>query len=183
MYLFNRLERPALPLSGLLALLAAARLAMDAYSICHTSPSRRNSSRIYRDLRSTRPPSFDCDQLLRTMGAANASPQVVTCPWSAAPLSAHAVSEPVAKPHVAVVGAGLAGLRCADMLLHHGFRVTVIEARSRIGGRLHQEMLPNGHLVDVGPNWIHGTSDNPMYHLASQTQDGRRSLGQRLHRL
>lgn len=56
------------------------------------------------------------------------------------------------------------------MLLQHGFRVTVIEARSRVGGRLHQEVLPNGHLVDVGPNWIHGTTENPMHELAKQTK-------------
>ncbi|KAF4961985.1 hypothetical protein FSARC_9915 [Fusarium sarcochroum] len=73
------------------------------------------------------------------------------------------------KPHIAVVGAGLAGLRCADILLQNGFKVTIIEARNRVGGRLHQEVLPNGHLADVGPNWIHGTNDNPMLDLAKQT--------------
>lgn len=40
------------------------------------------------------------------------------------------------KPHVAVVGAGLAGLRCADLLIQHGSRVTVFEARDRLGGRV-----------------------------------------------
>lgn len=34
---------------------------------------------------------------------------------------------------------------------------------------MHQEVLPNGHLIDVGPNWIHGTSDNPILDLARQT--------------
>lgn len=67
---------------------------------------------------------------------------------------------------MAVIGAGLAGLRCADVLLARGFSVTIIEARDRVGGRLHQQRLANGHLVDVGPNWIHGTSDNPMLDLA-----------------
>lgn len=75
----------------------------------------------------------------------------------------------ISKPHVAVVGAGLAGLRCADVLLQHGFQVTILEARNRVGGRLHQQLLPNGHLADVGPNWIHGTDDNPMLDLAKQT--------------
>ncbi|KAG4264650.1 hypothetical protein FPRO06_05275 [Fusarium proliferatum] len=73
------------------------------------------------------------------------------------------------KPHIGVIGAGLAGLRCADILVQNGFRVTIIEARNRVGGRLHQEVLPNGHLADVGPNWIHGTNDNPMLDLAKQT--------------
>lgn len=30
-------------------------------------------------------------------------------------------------------------------------------------------MLPNGHTVDLGPNWIHGTTDNPILDLAKQT--------------
>ena len=39
-------------------------------------------------------------------------------------------------PHVCVVGAGIAGLRCADLLAMRGFRVTILEARDRIGGRV-----------------------------------------------
>lgn len=88
---------------------------------------------------------------------------------------------PATEPHIAVIGAGLAGLRCADVLLNHGFKVTLIEGRDRVGGRLHQEKLPNGFTVDLGPNWIHGGSqdsspddaanhkDNPIMHLATQT--------------
>lgn len=78
--------------------------------------------------------------------------------------------DPPATPHVGIVGAGLSGLRCADILLRHGFKVTVIEGRDRVGGRLHQEKLPNGHWVDMGPNWIHGTNDNPMLDLAKKTK-------------
>jgi len=71
--------------------------------------------------------------------------------------------------HVGVIGAGLAGLRCADILVHHGFKVTLLEGRQRVGGRLYQSRLPNGHLVDVGPNWIHGTDNNPILDLAKLT--------------
>jgi monoamine oxidase len=38
--------------------------------------------------------------------------------------------------HVVVVGAGLAGLTCARRLEQLGFRVTVLEARDRVGGRI-----------------------------------------------
>ena len=39
-------------------------------------------------------------------------------------------------PHVCVVGAGFAGLRCADVLSQKGFKVTILEGRNRIGGRV-----------------------------------------------
>lgn len=96
-------------------------------------------------------------------------------------LSQRRARNSASKPHVAVIGAGLAGLRCTDVLLSHGFKVTVIEGRDRVGGRLHQETLPNGFTVDLGPNWIHGGTpngphdgpasqkDNPILHLATET--------------
>ena len=39
-------------------------------------------------------------------------------------------------PHVCVVGAGVAGLRCAKVLLDCGVKVTILEARDRVGGRV-----------------------------------------------
>lgn len=39
-------------------------------------------------------------------------------------------------PHVGIIGAGVAGLRCADVLLQHGAKVTILEARNRVGGRV-----------------------------------------------
>ncbi|EON64076.1 hypothetical protein W97_03306 [Coniosporium apollinis CBS 100218] len=85
------------------------------------------------------------------------------------------------KPHIGIVGAGFAGLRCADVLLQHGAKVTILEARNRVGGRLCQGEV-NGHLVDLGPNWIHGTDHNPILDLAKETNtlthtwDGRQSV-------
>jgi NADPH-dependent 2,4-dienoyl-CoA reductase/sulfur reductase-like enzyme len=38
--------------------------------------------------------------------------------------------------HVGVIGAGLAGLRCAEILIEHGLQVTLLEARNRLGGRV-----------------------------------------------
>lgn len=38
-----------------------------------------------------------------------------------------------------------------------------------MGGRVHQHRLPNGKLVDEGPNWIHGTNDNPILDIAKKT--------------
>lgn len=40
------------------------------------------------------------------------------------------------KPTIAVVGAGVAGLRAAEVLLEKGYDVVIYEARDRIGGRI-----------------------------------------------
>ncbi|CAK4030581.1 flavin containing amine oxidase like [Lecanosticta acicola] len=69
---------------------------------------------------------------------------------------------------IGIVGAGFAGLRCADLLLQAGCKVTILEARNRLGGRVAQS-AHLGHLVDLGPNWIHGTDDNPIMDIAKQT--------------
>jgi hypothetical protein len=72
------------------------------------------------------------------------------------------------KLHIGIIGAGFSGLRCADVLLSHGHRVTILEARARIGGRVGQSNHL-GHPVDLGPNWIHGTDDNPIFEIAKRT--------------
>ena len=72
-------------------------------------------------------------------------------------------------PRICVIGAGISGLRCADILLTQGFDVTILEARGRIGGRTHQTILPSGQKIDLGPNWIHGTDNNPILDIAKAT--------------
>lgn len=69
---------------------------------------------------------------------------------------------------VCVVGAGVSGLRAAGLLASHGFRVTILEARDRIGGRVCQSS-DLGSLVDMGASWIHGAEGNPLVPLAEQT--------------
>ncbi|EGD95596.1 flavin containing amine oxidase [Trichophyton tonsurans CBS 112818] len=74
--------------------------------------------------------------------------------------------QPMGKPlHVGIIGCGLAGLRCADVLLQRGIRVTMLEARDRIGGRVCQSNLGSVS-VDLGPNWIHGTRNNPLVEIS-----------------
>ncbi|KAK3905133.1 hypothetical protein C8A05DRAFT_13024 [Staphylotrichum tortipilum] len=126
---------------------------MDAYSMSITSASRKKTSRIYQDLRTTR---------LHCVGARNLSIMDRILKLE--------TLDPSRKPHVGIVGAGFAGLKCADVLLRNRFRVTILEARNRLGGRIYQERLPNGHLVDVGANWIHGTTDNPIMDLVRETK-------------
>ncbi|WP_026319065.1 flavin monoamine oxidase family protein [Amorphus coralli] len=68
-----------------------------------------------------------------------------------------------AAPHVIVIGAGFAGLSCAFQLLQAGARVTVLEARNRVGGRvLSLDGFIEGRVVEGGaeligsnhPNWM-----------------------------
>jgi monoamine oxidase len=60
-----------------------------------------------------------------------------------------------------VVGAGVAGLTAARLLHHHGRTVIVLEARDRIGGRVHTDRSGE-HPVDLGASWIHGITDSPV---------------------
>ena len=53
-----------------------------------------------------------------------------------------------------VVGAGLAGLVAADELRRGGAEVVVLEARSRVGGRVWSRELPNGAVVAMGAEFI-----------------------------
>lgn len=75
---------------------------------------------------------------------------------------------PASLPRIAIIGAGVSGLRCAALLAQSGCKVTIFEARNRIGGRVHQ-VLNGGHLIDTGSNWIHGTKGNPIMTLAHET--------------
>ncbi|CAK7206409.1 hypothetical protein SEUCBS139899_009201 [Sporothrix eucalyptigena] len=138
---------------------------MDVYSVFSSSATRRDCSRLDLDLKSIR----------RYGSAAGDRPPVERTP-----------SPSKRAPHIGIIGGGIAGLRCADILLQHGFRVTILEGRQRLGGRLHQAFLRptlksggdkgnedadnEGYVVDMGPNWIHGTKDNPILDLVRATE-------------
>lgn len=55
---------------------------------------------------------------------------------------------------VIVVGAGIAGLTIANALTAAGVACAVVEARDRIGGRLHTVEV-DGHVADLGGAWVH----------------------------
>lgn len=67
---------------------------------------------------------------------------------------------------VAVIGAGAAGLAAAEQLHRRGRTVIVLEARDRIGGRVHTADI--GLPVDLGASWIHGTDGDPVQAAASR---------------
>ena len=95
--------------------------------------------------------------------------------WSAA-LTGSALAPGWAQAHserVLVIGAGIAGLACARELVSAGLAVTVLEARDRIGGRVHTDRRWPGVALDLGAAWIHGRRHNPIDAIA-------RRLGARL---
>jgi phytoene dehydrogenase-like protein len=51
-------------------------------------------------------------------------------------------------PRVGIIGAGISGLRCADLLIQNGAQVTILEARDRIGGRVRQDTLSVMHQMN-----------------------------------
>jgi monoamine oxidase len=65
-----------------------------------------------------------------------------------------APSVPGSHAAAVVVGAGFAGLAAALRLAEQGLRVTVLEARDRVGGRVRSITLSNGAVAEMGAEWI-----------------------------
>lgn len=76
------------------------------------------------------------------------------------------MTEPI-EADVAVVGAGLAGLVAARGLVAAGARPLVLEARDRVGGRLLNEPIGAGKVVEVGGQWI-GPTQRRIAALAAE---------------
>jgi monoamine oxidase len=75
---------------------------------------------------------------------------------------------------VVVVGGGVAGLAAAGRLIEAGRRVLVLEARSRLGGRVLSIIdQPSGHALELGAEFIEG---NPTELLQIIRQAGLRLL-------
>jgi polyamine oxidase len=66
-----------------------------------------------------------------------------------------------------VIGAGIAGLTAARRLSDAQYQVVVLEARDRIGGRIHT-VDDLGVPIDLGGSWIHGSRGNPLTRLARE---------------
>jgi len=72
---------------------------------------------------------------------------------------------------VIIIGGGMAGVSTAYHLMtqpptsNPGISVCIVEARNRLGGRIHAMEL-SSKTVELGANWIHGMIGNPICDLA-----------------
>jgi monoamine oxidase len=78
-------------------------------------------------------------------------------------------SQPADPKSILIVGAGMAGLAAARSLVDAGWPACLIEARDRIGGRVHTTR-DWGAPLEMGASWIHGTTGNPLTELAQKLQ-------------
>ncbi len=70
--------------------------------------------------------------------------------------------------NILIIGAGMAGLAAGKLLHGAGHKVTILEGRDRIGGRIHtSEQWPDAPM-DLGASWIHGINRNPITKLADE---------------
>ncbi len=81
-----------------------------------------------------------------------------------------------------IIGGGVAGLAAARSLRLHRISVTLLEAgrkglKACFNPNLIQSKNRNGHDLVLGPNWIHGTVDNPIYELAREVGSEFATLG------
>ena len=99
---------------------------------------------------------------------------------------------------VVVIGAGLAGLRCAADLAAAGRDVVVLEARDRVGGRVHSHTFTDGQVCERGAEFVDGnhtevlsladelglsltTRDNRLDARATLVDAGGRAVPMHLH--
>jgi len=74
-------------------------------------------------------------------------------------------SAPFAPVDCLVLGAGVAGLAAARVLVDAGRRVRVLEARDRIGGRVHTRHVPGfAFPVELGAEFVHGAPPEQLRH-------------------
>ncbi|XVE69636.1 hypothetical protein DITRI_Ditri10aG0006100 [Diplodiscus trichospermus] len=77
----------------------------------------------------------------------------------------------VERANVVIVGAGLAGLIAARQLISMGFKVVVLEGRTRPGGRVKTRKMSGDGVVaaaDLGGSILTGINGNPLGVLARQ---------------
>ena len=85
----------------------------------------------------------------------------------AAPASLWALQQQAFRPHVIVVGAGLGGLAAALQLRNAGCGVSILEARTRPGGRVFtmREPFPDGLYAEAGAARIQDSHEHTLLYV------------------
>jgi monoamine oxidase len=68
---------------------------------------------------------------------------------------------------VIIIGAGIAGIRAAQILSRHGVPNLILEAKDYIGGRMHSVRHQNTWL-ELGASWLHGYHQHPLRNLVKK---------------
>jgi monoamine oxidase len=76
-----------------------------------------------------------------------------------------------ASPEIVIIGAGLTGLTLAFLLRQSGYPATILEARNRVGGRIHTQQTPSGTKVEMGATWL-GSKHQHLGQLLSELDLG-----------
>lgn len=70
---------------------------------------------------------------------------------------------------ILIIGAGIAGLTAARFLRERGHQVTLLEARKRVGGRIHT-VYNTDQAFDLGAMFVHGIQNNPIVPILKALQ-------------
>lgn len=81
-------------------------------------------------------------------------------------LSYSPLTQAIKPRNIIIIGAGLAGLSAGQALEQQGHKVTILEARERIGGRIYTNTTWPDIPLDWGATWIHGVKGNPLTDIA-----------------
>jgi monoamine oxidase len=70
--------------------------------------------------------------------------------------SANVLGQAAAKKRCVIIGSGLAGLAAGFKLKNAGWDVTILEARSRTGGRVFSHSMPEDKslICELGAEWV-----------------------------
>lgn len=107
-------------------------------------------------------------RFLSTLASGGGALLLAQCKSTAKPPAPHEEPSQEPKPagfKVIVVGAGIAGIRCARSLHSEGVEVVVLEGRDRTGGRIFTDRSL-GFPIERGANWIEGRNGNPIAEAA-----------------